>query len=349
MKVIYDKGHELHSPKFESDGGYVGTAYELAERGELIRSALAADGAFDFRNATNHGDSPITAVHDAALLEFLSTAWTRFSAGRPERETLIADTYFNARYRPNMEPGRAPANVRGAAGYYGFDAATPIMSGTYPAARLAVDVALTAADHVLSGDKIAYGLCRPPGHHAATGMYGGYCYFNNAAIVASELAKRTGGRSCVLDVDYHHGNGTQEIFYERDDVLFVSLHADPDRAYPFYSGWADEIGSGPGRGMTLNLPQARHTNDDTFLAGGGIAQALDAISAAGVTSLVVSLGVDAFDGDPIGDLSISTAGFGRIGAAIAQLGLPTVVLQEGGYNLEHLGANVLSFLKGIDR
>ena len=347
MKVIYSDIHAVHAPEFESDGGFVGRAYELAERGELIRSALAGAGGYSFLEPTDHGTEPISAIHDAGLMTFLATAWDQFSNGRHDRRVLMPDTFHNTHLREGMESGRVPGNVRGAAGHFAQDAATPIMAGTYAASRAAVDVALTASDHVLAGERYAYGLCRPPGHHAAHAMYGGYCYFNNAAIVAHDIVRRTGAKACVLDVDYHHGNGTQQIFYQRDDVLFVSLHADPDRAYPYFSGWADEVGAGIGRGSTLNLPQAPQANDDAFLGGHGLAQALDAIAKFGPTTLVVSLGVDAFDGDPIGDLKVSTQGFGRVGSAISQLNLPTVVLQEGGYNLQHLGANVLSFLNGL--
>jgi acetoin utilization deacetylase AcuC-like enzyme len=347
MHVVYDPAHLQHAPEFETDGGYRSAAFEVTERAELIKSALAAEAVHTFVTPSEHGTAPIEAVHDPRMVAFLSQAWEQFAALKPGRSVLMADSYNNAAYRAGMGAGHEPKGILGRTGYWAQDTATPIMAGTYPAARAAVDVALSAADLVLGGATVAYGLCRPPGHHAAAAMFAGYCYFNNAAIVAHDLVGRTGQRVAVLDVDYHHGNGTQQIFYERDDVFFVSLHADPDRAYPYFSGWADEVGAGRGRGQTFNLPQPARADDDLYLKS--VERAADAIASAHVGSLVVSLGVDTFDGDPISDLAVSTPGFARIGASIARLGLPTVVVQEGGYNLEHLGANVTSFLGGIAR
>jgi acetoin utilization deacetylase AcuC-like enzyme len=177
-------------------------------------------------------------------------------------------------------------------------------------------------------------------------MMGGYCYFNNAAIVAEELSRRTGGRVAILDVDYHHGNGTQQIFYGRGDVLYVSLHGDPARAYPYFSGFEEETGAGEGAGSTLNLPLPVRCDDDTYLAS--LDRALEAIDAFGDAPLVVSLGIDTYRLDPICDLGLTTEGYTRIGAQVAGLGRPTVVLQEGGYFVPDLGANVLSWLRGLE-
>ena len=223
---------------------------------------------------------------------------------------------------------------------------TPLVAGTYPAARAAVDVALTAADLVLDGARAAYGLCRPPGHHAPRAAYGGYCYFNNAAVVADHVARSTGARVTVLDVDYHHGNGTQQIFYERDDVQYVSLHGDPNRAYPYFAGYAEECGGGRGLGSTLNLPFPPGTDDATYQAG--LTRALEAIDAFGPTTLVVSLGVDTFELDPIADFALTTDGFARAGAMVAELGRPTIVLQEGGYHVPTIGENVRTWLAAFD-
>ena len=194
------------------------------------------------------------------------------------------------------------------------------------------------------GERVAYGLCRPPGHHATTSLYGGYCFFNNAAIAAAHAVGATGGRVAVLDVDYHHGNGTQQIFYERDDVAFVSLHGDPARAYPYHTGFADETGAGRGRGATCNVPLAAGTDDDAYLAA--LEPALAAVDAFDPAVVVVSLGVDTYVGDPMCDLALTTDGFGRCGAAVAALGRPLVVLQEGGYADDALGANVSAWLVG---
>ncbi|MFM7684380.1 MAG: histone deacetylase family protein, partial [Actinomycetota bacterium] len=187
--------------------------------------------------------------------------------------------------------------------------------------------------------------CRPPGHHATADLYGGYCFFNNAAIVAHHVARTTGAKVTLLDVDYHHGNGSQQIFYDRDDVQYVSLHGDPARAYPYSIGFADETGSGRGLGCNINYPMPLRADDDTYVAA--LADALERISAFGPSLLVVSLGLDTFITDPICDLAVTTDGMGRCGALVRQLGLPTVVLQEGGYDVAALGANAQSWLVGL--
>jgi acetoin utilization deacetylase AcuC-like enzyme len=197
---------------------------------------------------------------------------------------------------------------------------------------------------VLDGASAAYGLCRPPGHHATQSLYGGYCFFNNAAVAAAFVAAESGGRVAVLDVDYHHGNGTQQIFYGRDDVAFVSLHGDPLRAYPYHTGFADETGAGRGAGSTRNLPLPAGTDDDAYL--GALDQALAAVDAFDPAIVVVSLGVDTYAGDPMCDLAVTTDGFARCGRAVAALGRPLVVLQEGGYADDALGANVAAWLTG---
>ena len=230
-------------------------------------------------------------------------------------------------------------------GRWCFETTTPITEGTYGAARGAVDIAVTAADLVLGGERVVYGLCRPPGHHAPQGLYGGYCFFNNAAIAANHAASTTGSRVTVLDVDYHHGNGTQQIFYRRGDVQYVSLHGDPERAYPYVTGFADETGAGAGAGATLNLPMPVGADDDVFASA--LATACDAISSFRSDLLVVSLGVDTFHNDPISDLAVTAGGFDRQGDAVAQLGMPTVVVQEGGYDVAALGDNVRRFLTGL--
>jgi acetoin utilization deacetylase AcuC-like enzyme len=230
-------------------------------------------------------------------------------------------------------------------GKWCFETTTPLTEGTYVAARGAVDVALSATARVLAGAGHAYGLCRPPGHHAPTSMYGGYCFFNNAAVAAHHAASTTGSKVTVLDVDYHHGNGTQQIFYGRDDVQYVSLHGDPTRAYPYITGFAGERGSGRGSGTNLNLPLAARTDDDAYLGAlGGAAEAIDAFDPG---MIIVSLGLDTYHDDPISDLGVTRDGFDRQGALVGQLGRPTVVLQEGGYDVATLGDNARAFLLGL--
>ena len=206
-------------------------------------------------------------------------------------------------------------------------------------------MALTAADHVLDGESVAYGLCRPPGHHAGRAAYGGYCFFNNAAIVANHLAESTQGKIAVLDVDYHHGNGTQQIFYERDDVQYVSLHGDPARAFPYHTGFSDEIGAGKGIGATSNYPMPERADDEQFLAA--LTAGCGDVAAFGADMVVVSLGLDTYFDDPISDLAVTPDGFEQSGALVRQLGLPTVVLQEGGYAADELGENARRWLLGV--
>ena len=207
-----------------------------------------------------------------------------------------------------------------------------------------MDVALTAADLVLDTDAVVYGLCRPPGHHAARSLYGGFCYFNNAAIAANYVVQRTASRVAILDLDYHHGNGTQQIFYARNDVLYVSLHADPRFAFPYFSGHADERGAGPGVGFTLNIALAAGTTDATYLAQ--LERGLEAIIRFAPSVLVVSLGIDTYAHDPLGDFALTTPVYAACGRRVASIAESLVVLQEGGYYLPDLGENVRQFLLG---
>jgi acetoin utilization deacetylase AcuC-like enzyme len=232
----------------------------------------------------------------------------------------------------------------GEIGRYCFDTITGIGASTYDAARSSADVALSAADAVIAGDRLALALNRPPGHHAARAMFGGGTYFNNAAIAAQAL--RTAGlpRVAVLDVDFHHCNGTQDIFYERDDVLVASLHGSPDRTWPFFSGWPDERGLGSGDGANFNLLLPPHTEGDDYRRL--LATALEALGAFDPAAIVVSLGFDTAAGDPSGDAGLSAEDFNAIAADIASLGRPLVIVIEGGYIVEQLAGNLNSFLDG---
>ena len=216
--------------------------------------------------------------------------------------------------------------------------------GTYEAAISSMDVALSGADWLNAGNRFAFSLCRPPGHHAFKDLAGGFCYLNNAAIAAQAL-RCTVPRVAILDIDVHHGNGTQGVFYDRADVLTVSLHADPTRFYPFFWGHADERGEGAGLGYNFNLPLVRKTRDEGFLAA--LDRALARIAAFCPGALVIALGLDAYEGDPFAGLSVSTPGFRRIGGKIGELDLPTVLVQEGGYVCEGLGGNLIAFLDGF--
>jgi acetoin utilization deacetylase AcuC-like enzyme len=343
---VYSSRHRSHDPAHEVADGRAIDAYEIPERAETIRRSLEADDGFASDGPTGHGLDPIVAVHEPAMVTFLGSAWREWRAGGETAEEIFPDTFLLPSLREGMGTGRIPTSVQAAIGAWCFDTATPIVEGTYAAARDAVDVALTAMDLVLGGERAAYGLCRPPGHHAARAMFGGYCFFNNAAIVAEELRRLAGEPVAILDVDYHHGNGTQQLFYGRGDVLYVSLHGDPDRAYPYFAGFADETGTGAGRGANLNLPLPRGCSDEEYLEH--LDRAIDAIGSFGGSTLVVSLGIDTYARDPICDLALTTAAYHEVGRRVAALGRRTVVLQEGGYFVPHLGENVRNWLRGLD-
>ena len=345
VPVVYSPTHLRHAPAFETNCGEPIAMLEIGLRAEEIRRSLSGDARFAFVDPTPHGDDPIDAVHDMGLRRFLERAWREVVAAEPHRRQVVADTYLNARLRDGMGLDvPEPTNVFGALGYWGSDTATPIADGTYEAARGAVDVALTAADLVAGGTAVAYALCRPPGHHAPRAAFAGYCYFNNAAIAAQRLIDGGSHRVTVLDVDYHHGNGTQQIFYERPDVQYVSLHGDPRRAYPYFAGFAHETGAGRGAGTTFNLPLPLGCDDDSYQAA--MRQACDEIDRFGPDVVIVSLGVDTFGNDPIGDFSLTRESFSMQGAMVSALGRPIVIVQEGGYDVEAIGDNVHAWLDG---
>jgi len=351
MRVVYSPTHLAHDTVTETVMGAVIPANEVPERAERIRTTLEADGGFAFGAPTEHGTDPILAVHDAGLLRFLEEAWPAARAQSIDRPNLIADTYPTFRMFEGMSPEFLASRpetsfAAGRAGWWGLDTANPLVAGSYAATRAAVDVALTTADLVLGGERAAYGLCRPPGHHAARSMAGGYCFLNNAAIAAEAIVRATGERVAILDVDYHHGNGTQQIFWRRGDVLYVSLHADPERQYPFFLGRADETGEGEGSGANLNIPLPAGTDDEAYLAAldGGLA----AIAGTPGDVVVVSLGFDTYGHDPIGDFALTTAVYHECGRRTAALGRRLVILQEGGYHRPSLGANARAWLRGAE-
>jgi acetoin utilization deacetylase AcuC-like enzyme len=349
VKAVYSEHHRAHDPADEVYLGIPIPAYEVVQRAGIIRGALLADGGFDLVEPTEHGELPILAVHDRGLLRFLEQAWAEVRRQAIRRQSLVADTYpSRAMFEGLSEAAIAripePLAIGGRAGWWGLDSSNPILPGTYEAARWAVDVALTTVDLVLDGEPVAYGLCRPPGHHAARSMAAGYCFFNNAAIAAEAIVRATGERVAILDVDVHHGNGTQQIFWRRGDVLYASLHADPAMTYPFFLGYADEVGEGEGRGANLNLPLPRGTDDAAYLAA--LDRALDAIAATAGSIVVVSLGFDTYRDDPIGGFALTRAAYTEAGQRVAALGRRLVILQEGGYHLPSLGKNAVAWLRG---
>ena len=349
VPVFLSDAHLAHAGLIELSGGREIPCWESPGRALAIEAALRAAGGFTFEAPADHGRGPILAVHDADLVAVLEGAWTdALAAGATDGvRPWIPDTYLLAAYPGRMTLGGMPIGRHHRLGAYLFDTATPIVAGTWGAALGAVDVALAATERVVAGAPLAYGLCRPPGHHAGRGMLGGYCYLNNSAIAAEWLRRECGARRvAILDIDYHHGNGTQQIFWERSDVLYLSLHGDPARAYPYYSGYATEAGADAGAGLTRNWPLPARTGLDGYATT--LAEALRMIVAfAPDAPLVISAGFDTFDGDPIGDLALRTPDYEQIGRMIGALGTRMVVLQEGGYALDALGANALALLTGL--
>ncbi len=344
MKAVYSPLHRLHDPADEVLLGVRRSTPEVPARAEAILSALAADGGFELVDPTDHGEAPIAAVHDAAMIRFLEGFWADWRAAGATGSIAFPDSFLHPAIREGMGPAREPATPLGRLGYWCFETMTGVVPGSYRAARAAVDVALTAADLLLGGERIVYGLCRPPGHHSPRAAFGGYCFFNNAAIAAQAVRGQTGEPVAILDVDYHHGNGTQQIFYGRGDVLYISLHGDPDRAYPYFAGFAGETGAGDGEGATLNLPLRAGCTDEEYLEA--IDRAMDRVGAFGGSTLVVSLGMDTYGQDPICDFALTTPVYGEIGRRVAASGRRLLVLQEGGYFVPKLGANVVAWLRG---
>ena len=326
-----------HEPAAEIWVGVRTSATEVPERTLRIREALLAAGAREVA-AAPHDDAALLAVHDPALVEYLRTAWDEWAtAGLPSDRVV---PYVFA--RPELTSGRAPATpaaVWARPGLFAYDTMTLIGPGTWEAARAAVDVALTAVDLVADGERVAYACCRPPGHHVVRSAYGGSCYLNNAAIAATELLRRTGGRVAVVDIDAHHGNGTQELFLGRDDVRTASVHVDPGAGwFPHFLGFRSENDD-----ANLNVPVAPGCGDDVWLDGVREAAAF----AQGARALVVALGVDAAAGDPESPLRVTAAGYREAGRILGGLGLPTVVVQEGGYDLATIGELVGATLYGL--
>lgn len=337
MKAFYAPEQKQHDPKMFLVGGARKPNPEQPERADRLLAGAKAAGC-TIERPRNHGLASVAGVHTPEYLDFLEHIFARWQ--------LIEGA--SAEVIPNIHPiarnGFYPASAVGQAGYHMADTACPISGETWQSALWSAWSAVEAAEAVIAGAPAAYALCRPPGHHAFTDVAGGFCFINNSAVAAQALRKHA-ARVAILDIDLHHGNGTQGIFYTRPDVLTVSLHADPVHFYPFFWGHADERGDGPGLGYNLNLPLGLKSRDSVFLVA--LEVAARRIRAFAPEALVIALGLDTFEGDPFGGLSISTTGFSRIGEVIAGLGLPTTIVQEGGYLCDALGDNLTAFLVGF--
>jgi acetoin utilization deacetylase AcuC-like enzyme len=337
MIVITTNAHTAHDPDIMAPSPSGRPFYDRAARVDQLLGAVNRLG-LPTTPAPDHGMAPIAAVHDAGYLHFLETAFERWQATPLAGPAVRATSYA---VRPMQ---RCPDTVVGQAGYYLSGEGVPVLEGTWQAAKASAHVSVEAAMRILGGAREAYSLCRPSGHHVYADLAGGFCYLNNAAIAALVLVNG-GAKPAVLDVDVHHGNGTQAILYQRDDVFFCSVHGDPRELYPWYAGYADEIGAGKGLGCNLNLPLAPGTENDGYVAA--VDTGLAAIRRFGATALIVSLGFDAHAGDPTANLGVTGEGFRAIGQHIGGLGVPTLLVQEGGYIVERLGDNLTAFLGGF--
>ncbi|MEQ8965077.1 MAG: histone deacetylase family protein [Azospirillaceae bacterium] len=344
MQVVFADSQLRHHPRHFLVSGAPQASPEVPERAERLLAAVRRAGHVVVAPA-DHGPGPRAAVHTPEYLQFLETIVARWRRIEGASEEVVPNVHPNGR-GAGARAGGYPASAVGQAGFHMADTACPMAEGTWEAATASANTAAHAASLVASGAPAAYALCRPPGHHAFADMAGGFCFLNNTAIAAQVLRDRGAARVAVLDVDLHHGNGTQGIFFARPDVLTVSIHADPARFYPFFWGHADERGEGPGEGFNLNLPLPRGTGDEGFLDA--LDRAARRIRAFAPDGLVLALGLDAFEGDPLAGLTVTTPGFGRIAAAVARLGLPSVIVQEGGYLCDGLADNLVSALAGFE-
>ncbi|MFK7764350.1 MAG: histone deacetylase family protein [Roseobacter sp.] len=339
METIFTEKHRLRDAQTELHGGKLVFPFERPSRAEYIIQRVRDQSLGAVTTPEDFGMGPILSIHADHYVDFLQTAWAQWKAEGFEGEAIASS--WPARRMSN----KRPRNIDGLMGYYALAAETSLTEGTWDAVYASAQVALTGALRLDQGAKSAFALCRPPGHHATADMYGGYCFLNNAAIAAQYLRDKGAGRVAILDIDFHHGNGTQDIFYDRDDVLFISLHGDPMDAFPYFLGHADEIGTEAGCGYTLNLPMAPGTAFPLWR---------DALSTATARivnfkpdALVVSLGVDTFESDPISFFKLRSDDFRTVGRDLTALNTPTLFVMEGGYDIAEIGINAVNVLQGF--
>lgn len=345
MPAVYDDAVLRHEPSAEIWVGVRLPGTELPTRASVLRDAVVAAGASLV--APSGDPAPLlAAVHDPAFLRHMSSVYAEWvAAGFPDDpgQDRVVPYVFPTPAMLSGLPAREPSAIHGRAGLYGYDTMTLIGPGTWEAAHAAAACAATAARLACTVGR-AYAVCRPPGHHATRAGYGGSCYLNNAAVAATALLENGASRVAVIDIDAHHGNGTQAIFYDRADVLYGSVHVDPGAGwFPHYAGYADETGTGAGLGRNLNVPLAPGSGDSAFLDGVTRLCAL----ASGVDAVVLSLGVDAAADDPESPLQVTHDGYRRAGQLVGQLGVPVVAVHEGGYHLPTLGSLTVATLEGL--
>lgn len=343
MITFYNHLHAQHQGKFEMFRGALVPCFEVPARADHVLAELQRRKLGAVQQPDAFDAAALERIHSPRYLKFLASAWDQWVALDPAHadKDILPSVWPTRTFRTDVEPDNFAAKM----GMYSFDAGSPFTSGTWVAARKGAECALSAAQRLVQGDRAAFALSRPPGHHAGMDFFGGYCFLNNAALAAQHLRDAGMDRVAVLDIDYHHGNGTQAIFYDRPDIFFASIHGDPRTEYPFYLGHADETGAGAGLGANLNIPLPRGT--DFARWSEALEHALQAIGRFGAQALVVSLGMDTFEGDPISGFTLQSADYSRVGQRLATLGLPTVLVFEGGYAVAEVGVNTVNVLEGF--
>jgi len=341
MKTIFSPLHAGHSGQLELVAGAIVPGFEKPSRAEIVKARVEAVQLGPIEEPRPHDMAAAKRVHRSDYIDFLPTVWPAWEAsGRGG--SALPFTWPTRGLRGDVVPDAIEARL----GYYSFDAGAPFVKGTWAAIRSSYETALTAAALVKGGQRAAFALCRPPGHHAGAAFMGGYCFINNAAVAAQWFRDQGAARVSILDVDYHHGNGTQEIFYSRADVQVLNLHGDPMTEYPFFLGHADEKGSGAGEGFNINYPMPFGTAWPQWSAA--LDDACAKLAAYAPDVVVVSLGVDTFEKDPISQFRLVSADYPKIGARIAKLGLPTLFVMEGGYAVDEIGINAVGVLTGFE-
>jgi acetoin utilization deacetylase AcuC-like enzyme len=343
LKTVYTEEHRHHEGKFELIDGKFVPPFEMPRRAQIVIDRVKAARLGPILAPEEFGLEPVARVHDKDFLTFLQTAWDQWVQAHGTYDALPLSWHTRG-FRSNPP---VPETIDGRLGYYAIDAGTPITAGTWRAVAAAANVALTGARLVKAGDSAAFALCRPPGHHAGSDFFGGYCFLNNAAIAAHWLRDQGCKRVAILDIDYHHGNGTQEIFYRRADVLTISIHADPRQEFPFFLGFADEVGKGKGEGFHLNLPLRWGSGWDAYEHA--LQTAMKKLQKYAPEVIVVSLGLDTFKEDPISKFGLEHEDYVRIGETIASARRPALFVMEGGYAVEALGVNTVNVLTGFEQ
>jgi len=341
MDIIYSDHHRAHQGLFEFYRGELVPCFEKPERADFVLEAVRRRGIGPVIEPESFPLETIERVHTPRYLRFLERAWAAWSALGQTRDALPAVWPIRG-FRDDVEPENFIAQL----GLYSFDSGTPLTAGTWSAARLGADIALTAQRRISAGAPAAFALSRPPGHHAGADFLGGYCFINNAAVAAQGFLESGARRVAILDVDYHHGNGTQAIFYERTDVLFQSIHGDPKTEYPFYLGHADETGRGAGQGFNRNYPLPAGSSNAAWFEA--LAAACRRMREFDPDAVIISLGVDTYVGDPISSFRLDAPEYLRLGAELAALERPTLFVLEGGYAVAQIGENVAQVLSGFD-